>query len=274
MDKVYIQTYSVREKLDKDFVGAIETLAKIGYAGVELAGQYGGLNAAEMKKLLGDNGLDCISAHIGLEQAEQYIDYVAEIGGRYIICPMTRIADYDGAMQVAEGLNRIGEACAKAGLKYGYHNHTSEFRMAGDKFIEEVLIENTDPDKVIFQLDVGWCTTAGVNAVEFIKKHAGRFELIHAKEAGKVVGTDDPIDFSKVKFGPDKRPIFTDEMKAAMAERMRMNVPTGTGLIDWSEIKAAADAQGARAYIVEREWDYAGDIFKCVQEDWEYLSRI
>ena len=59
-----------------------------------------------------------------------------------------------------------------------------------------------------------------------------------------------------------------------MAERMRMNVPTGTGLIDWAEIKAAADAQGAKAYIVEREWDYANDIFKCVQEDWEHLSKI
>ena len=274
MDKVYIQTYSVREMLEKDFAKSIETIAKIGYAGVELAGQYGGLSAAELKKLLDDNGLECISAHIGLEQAESYIDYIAELGAKYIICPSARIADYDAALKVAEGLNKVGEACAKAGMKYGFHNHTSEFRMAGDKYIEEVLIENTDPSKVIFQLDVGWCTTAGVNAAEFIKKHAGRFELIHAKEAGKVVGTDEPIDWSKIKFGPDKRPIFTDEMKAAMAERMRMNVPTGKGLIDWSEIKAVADAQGAKAYIVEREWDYAGDIFQCVKDDWVHLSRI
>ena len=274
MDKVYIQTYSVREMLEKDFVKSIETIAKIGYAGVELAGQYGGLNAAEMKKMLSDNGLVCISAHIGLDQAEGYIDYIAELGAKYIICPMARIADYDGAMMVAEGLNKVGEACAKAGMKYGYHNHTSEFRMAGDKYIEEVLIENTDPSKVVFQLDVGWCTTAGVNAVEFIKKHAGRFELIHAKEAGKVVGTDEPIDWSKVKFGPDKRPIFTEEMRNAMAERMRMNVPTGKGLIDWKEIKDVADAQGAKAYIVEREWDYAGDIFQCVKEDWEHLRGV
>ena len=237
MDKVYIQTYSVREMIEKDFVKSIETIARIGYAGVEFAGQYGGLNAAEMKKLLSDNGLECISAHIGLDQAEQYIDYIAEVGGKYIICPMARIPDYDAAMQVAESLNKIGAACAKAGLKYGYHNHTSEFRMAGDKFIEEVLIENTDPANVIFQLDVGWCTTAGVNAVDFINKHAGRFELIHAKEAGKVVGVEHPIDMSKVARDENGRPVFTEEQKQIMADRQRMNVPTGKGIFDWKKVK-------------------------------------
>lgn len=274
MDKVFLQVYSIREAVEKDFVGSIEKIAKIGYAGVEFAGQYGGLDAKDMNKLLGDNGLECISAHIGLDQAEKSIDYIAELGGRYIICPNARFHDYDGAMKTAEALNRIGEACKKSGLKYGYHNHTGEFAKTGDKYLLEVLMDNTDPSSVIFQLDVGWCVTAGVNAVEFIKKHAGRFELIHAKEAGKIVGVEEPFDFSKVKFGPDHRPIFTPEMKAAMDERMRMNVPTGKGLIDWSEVKQVADAQGAQAYIVEREWDYAGDIFQCVKEDWEHLSKI
>jgi hypothetical protein len=55
---------------------------------------------------------------------------------------------------------------------------------------------------------------------------------------------------------------------------MRMNVPTGTGLIDWPLVKKVADAQGAKAYIVEREWDYKNDIFACVKEDWEFLSRV
>ena len=274
MDKVYIQTFSVREPLEKDFVGTIEKLAKIGYAGVEFAGQNGGLNAHDMKLLLDDNGLDCISAHIGFAQTEEYIDYMAELGARYIICPSARVNDYEGAMKASDELNRLGKACKKAGLKYGYHNHTSEFRTHEGKYLEDILIENTDPETVVFQLDAGWCTTAGVNAVDYINKYAGRFEMIHAKEAGKVVGTDEPFDFSKVKMGPDNRPIFTPEMLAAMEERTKMNVPTGKGLIDWSEIKRVADAQGARAYVVEREWDYAGDIFKCVKEDWEYLRKI
>lgn len=274
VDQVYIQTYSVREEMEKDFRKAIETIAQIGYAGVEFAGDYGGLNESQMRALLKDNGLDCISAHIGFDKTESSIDFIAGIGARYIICPSARVEDYEGAMKAADELNRLGRACKAAGLKYGFHNHTSEFRTHEGKYLLEYMIENTDPSEVIFQLDVGWCVTAGADALGFINKHAGRFELIHAKEAGKVIGTEDLIDWSKLKFSPDGKPIFTDELKAQLAERMRMNVPTGTGLIDWAEVKKVADAQGAKAYIVEREWDYKNDIFACIKEDWEYLSKV
>lgn len=274
LDNLYIQTYSVREEMERDFTGSIERLARIGYAGVEFAGNYGGLDVPGMKALLQDNGLDCISAHIGFDKTEESIDYMAGIGARYIICPSARVNDYESAMVAVGELNRLGAACKKAGLKYGYHNHTSEFRTHAGKYLLEHMIENTDPDTVVFQLDVGWCVTAGADAVAFIQKHAGRFELIHAKEAGEVVGTDDIIDFSKVKFDEKGHPIFTEEIKAAFAERMRMNVPTGKGLIDWAVIKQIADAQGAKAYIVEREWDYAGDLFRCVEEDWAFLSKL
>ncbi len=260
--------------MEKDFVKAIETLAKIGYAGVEFAGNYGKLDAKGMKQLLGDNGLDCVSAHIGFDKTEESVDFISAIGARYIICPSARVDDYEGAMKAVDELNRLGKVCRAAGLKYGYHNHTSEFRTHAGKYLLEHMIENTDPAEVVFQLDVGWCVTAGADALAFIGKHAGRFEMIHAKEAGKVIGTEDLIDWSKIKFGPDGRPIFTDEVKAQLAERMRMNVPTGTGLIDWAAVKKAADAQGAKAYIVEREWDYQNDIFQCVKEDWEFLSKV
>ena len=276
MQQVYIQTYSVRDDLEKDFIGGIKKLAEIGYSGLEFAGGYGGLSTKEMKQLLSDLNLDVISSHVGFDDAEKDIDYIAEIGGRYIICPMARgMATYDDAMKVASELNRIGEACKKAGLKYGYHNHTQEFAVVNGKYLLEHLMENTDPANVAFQLDVGWCCTAGVDAVEFINKHAGRFELIHAKEAGKVTGVQPPMDFSNVKFDDKGRPIFSEEMKAQMLETKKMNVPSGTGIVDWKAVKAAADAQGAKAYIVEREWDYKGDdIFGCVKEDWEYLRTV
>ena len=90
MDQIYLQTYSVREEMEKDFIKAIERIAKIGYSGVEFAGNYGGLSAADLKKLLKDNGLTCISAHIGFDKTEESIDYIAEIGGKYIICPSAR----------------------------------------------------------------------------------------------------------------------------------------------------------------------------------------
>lgn len=274
MEKVYLQIYSLRDVLKDDFVGAIEKVGGIGYTGVEFAGMYGGLNAEGMKALLKRTGLSCISAHIGLDQAEQYIDYIAALGGKYIICPSARFDDRESALRVAEELNRIGGKCAAAGMKYGYHNHTTEFRKDGDEYLEEIIIKNTDPAKVAIQLDVGWCVSAGVDAVAFINKYAGRFEMIHAKEAGEVLGTDNPVDFSKVKFDEQHRPVFTPEQKALLDHRQQTNVPSGKGIVDWKAVRKAADAQGAKAYIVEREWDYCGDIFRCVKEDWEYLRTV
>lgn len=273
MDKVYIQIYSVREPLMKDYVGSIRKLSEIGYGGIEYAISYGDMDTAAMKKLLAETNLDPISSHVGLDKSVADIPYMAEIGGRYIICPSARFSTRDEALAVADRLNEIGRECAKYGLKYGYHNHTQEFVEDGGKYLLEHLIDNTDPANVIFELDVGWCQTAGVDPCAFIEKHAGRFELIHAKEAGKVIGTAPVVDMSKVKV-EDGRPVFTQEQKEALANRQRMNVPTGKGLIDWKKIKQIADAQGAKAYIVEREWDYLNDIFACVQEDYEYLRNV
>lgn len=274
MDKVYIQTYSVRNEMEKDYVGSLKRIAEIGYAGVEFAGGYGGLSAAEMKKVLADLNLDCVCSHVGVDKAEGDIDYLAELGARYIVCPMAHFTTHEEGKRLAEQLSAVGRKCKAAGLKYGYHNHTQEFADPEGKFLLETLMENTDPDEVVFELDVGWCTTAGVDAAQFIQKHAGRFELIHAKEAGKVTGVQKPFDFSKVTFGPDGKPIFPPELLAEMDERNRMNVPTGTGLIDWKQIYDVATAQGAKAFIVEREWDYLNDIFACVKADYEYLAKV
>ena len=273
MEKVYIQTYSVREALD-DYRAGIQRLADMGYYGIEFAGGYGGLDTAEMKALLKNTGLDAISSHVQLNNAEKDMEFLAEVGARYIICPMARFSTYEEAMNLAEEMNRLGGIAKGFGLKFGYHNHTQEFALVNGKYLLEHLIDNTDPSQVVFQLDVGWCTTAGVDPVEFINKHGGRFELIHAKEAGKVTGVEPPRDMSKVQRDENGRPIFTAEMKAAMMEKRKMNSPMGKGLVDWKAVKAAADAQGAKAYIVEREYDYLNDIFQCVKEDVDFLKTV
>lgn len=274
MNSVYLQIYSIREPLMKDYVGSIRKLAEMGYSGIEYAISYGGLDAKQMKALCDELHLDPISSHVQLDKSVADIPYIAEIGGKYIICPMAAAKNRDEALALAEKLNAVGAECAKYGLKYGYHNHTQEFVEDGGKYLLDYLIENTDPKSVVFELDVGWCTTAGVDACSYIEKHAGRFELIHAKEAGKVVGAAMPFDMSKVQRDENGRPIFTPEMRAAMDDRMKMNVPMGKGLIDWKKVKATADKQGAKAYIVEREWDYLNDIFACVKEDIEFLKTV
>lgn len=255
MQNVYFQTYSLGSVMHGDFIGSMKRIAALGYSGVEFAGGYGGLTADEMKILLAETGLDAICSHVGIEKTPGDIDFLAAIGARYIVCPMAGgiSGDYNSVMRFAEELNRVGKLCAAAGLKYGYHNHTQEFCVVNDRYFLDYIIENTDPAYVITELDVGWCAAAGVDPVEYINKHAGRFELIHAKETDTVIGVGPFVDFDAIR---------------------KMNAPQGKGIVDWKRVKEAADAQGCKAYIVEREWDYAGDIWQCVSSDLAFMKTL
>lgn len=273
MDKVYLQLYSLGEAL-QNLPEALAKVAAIGYAGVEFAGNYGGLDGAGLKKLLSDNGLEGLSAHVSCDKLDGEIELLAAAGVKYIVDPYGHFANRDETLRMAEKLNKAGETAKKHGITYGYHNHTQEFAQDNGEYLLDILIANTDPALCMFQLDAGWCATAGLDPVAYIQKHAGRIKLVHAKEAGKVLGVQAPMDFSKLTFDEEGRPIFTEEMKRAFREVQETNVPTGQGIIDWAAVKRAADAQGAQAYIVEREWNYANDIFACVKADFEYLKGI
>ena len=274
MDKIYIQTYSVIRDYMQDFRGAMKRIAETGYDGVEFAAGYGGLNAHELKAFLDEIGLKAISTHVGLDNAEENIDIMAEIGAQYLICPGAHMPDLASTLEVAKRLNEIGAKAKACGLKFGYHNHTQEFNEYDGKYCLDILMENTDPDKVIMELDVGWASCAGINVVDYINKHAGRVELIHAKECNQVVGVQPMVDWNDFPKDENGHPVLPDWLKEMMHKGDIANGPTGQGIFDWKLLKQTADAQGTKAYIVEREYDYQGDIWKCIAEDLAYLRTI
>ena len=275
MEKRYIQLYSIRDEVAKDFVGSLKRLAEIGYTGVEFAGgNYGGLSAAELKKVLADLKLEPISSHIMSAMVPGQLDYAKELGVRYLIDPMKNIANDDEALAFAKELNETGKLCKDKGLLFGYHNHRHEFIEGKDGTLMDTLLLNTDPDLVCFQLDVGWATCAGVDVPAFIRKYAGRFKMIHVKECSVVAGAEPMPDFSKFPRDENGRPQIPPEVMQKFAEQNKWNVAAGKGVIDWAAVRDAALAQGAEAFIIEREYDYAGDIFKCVEEDCAYLKSL
>ena len=247
MEKRYLQLYSIKDEVFKDFVGSLKRVAALGYTGVEFfGGVYGDLKAPELKKILADLNLEALSSHIKSDNVPEQLDYAIELGIKYMIDPMQKIKTYDDAMNFAQVLNEAGKKCADRGLPFGYHNHDHEFVPNGggkEGTLMDTLILNTDPKLVCYQLDVGWASYAKQDPVAFIKKYAGRFKMIHVKECN--INADG-----------------------------NWNVPAGTGTVDWPAVKDAALAQGAEAFIIEREHDYAGDIFKCVEEDCAFLKSL
>ena len=275
MDNRYIQLYSVKDEITKDFTGTLKRIADTGYTGVEFAmGYYGGLEAKELKAILNDLGLEPLSTHITTEHTAGHIDYALELGLKYIIDPMANMNTYDDAKAFAEKLNTAGKLCREKGIGFGYHNHRHEFLESPDGTLMDTLLQNTCPDCVCFQLDVGWATCAGCDVPAFISKYPGRFKLIHVKECSKVAGAERIPDFSKFPVDENGRPQIPPEVIQKWQEQLKWNVAAGKGVIDWRKVCDTAKANGAEAFIIEREYDYAGDIFKCIEEDCEYLKSL
>lgn len=280
MNKINLQLYSYGFDSPFSLLEKIKHTGEMGYAGVEFARGYEELPVEDVKKALDDAGIQAVSAHVAFEFMEQDIPYLAKLGVRFVACPMTAFNTAEEAKEVAEELNKWGKFAKPYGITIGYHNHTGEFYVDQGKYLYDWVIENTDPETVAFEIDCGWASAAGVDPVEYIKKHAGRVAGIHIKENSAVIGADRPQSRHEApkrpKFELDEngKPIFPPEFLKMMEERNKLNVPTGTGIVDWKAVKAAADAQrDSVIYVVEREASYGGKSrVDCLQEDINWLK--
>lgn len=277
MKDIYLITASFVGEIKRDFTGYLEMTHRAGYRGVELFNfPYDEYTPEEMRKVLERYELDPISAHVNIEDTEPLLPYLQKLGVRFVVCPGLHVSSEEEAYEKAALLNEMGRKAKAHGMMYGYHNHNNDFDEYNGKRVIDIFLENTDPELVTFELDAAWAWRAGVNAAEFVKAHAGRFQLIHVKETARVLGPEDDLrsKLGEVKRGEDGRPIFTEAQLALFREHQKINCKLGEGIINMPELKKAADAQGVKAYIVEREYAYTGDNFTTILADREYLSAL
>ena len=251
---VGIQLYTVRDGMNADLKGSLQKVADIGYTHLELAGysegKFYGLAPAEFKKMVEDMGMTVISSHTGVEKGadmsivQAVADAHAELGVKYCIEPWLieeRRVSIDSYKEVAEELNKIGEIMASVGIQFGYHNHNFEFDTVEGKIpYYDVLIPETDPDKVVLEIDLYWAKKAGQNPIEIFKKYPGRFALWHVKDM------DD-----------------TEEQFFA---------PVGTGIIDYKEIFAHKEEAGMKYFFVEQDRTKGDDPFDSIQTSFTNLT--
>ncbi len=277
MKDIYLITASFVGEIKRDFKGYVEMAHKAGYAGLELFNCiYGGFSAKDLKTYLEDKNMSVISAHVNVEDTDSQLDYLPETGCRFLVCPGLHVGSRDEAYRAAEQLNELGRKAKSVGLRYGYHNHNNDFDVYDGETVIDIFLKNTDPELVTFELDAAWAWRAGVDAAEFVNKHAGRFDLIHVKETSRVLGPEDNFQkkFANHPRGEDGRLVMTPEVQAFFNEHRKINCKLGDGIINMPALKAAADAQGVQAYIVEREYAYTGDNYTTILADREYLSKL
>ena len=229
---VGLELYTVRDELKKDPMGTVRAVAKLGYEVVEFYSPYFDWTpqqASEMRKLLDDLGIKCLSTHNspasftgdGIQKA---IDLNHTIGSKLIVMASagSRVTGADGWKGVADQLNAGAEKFKAAGLSAGFHNHASEWREVDGKRPMDILATNTTKD-VVLQLDVGTCVEAGQDPVAWINANPGRIKSMHCKEWGG-------------------------------AEKGGYAALFGEGLAPWPAIfKAAESTGGIECYLIEQE---------------------
>jgi sugar phosphate isomerase/epimerase len=270
---VGIQLYSVNQAMHSDAAGTLKKLQQIGYRNVETAG-FGGLSAADFRKLLDDSGLVCPSAHLDFISGNIEANFADAhaLGAHYVVSSVLRRGTGDlptldpafskyaetlramtleDAKQTAELANRIGEKAKQAGLQFGYHNHFMEFVDQGHGQVAyDVLLKETDPGLVAFEIDCGWMRVAGGDPVHYFKKYPHRFPMIHVKDFLSV-GTKN------------------------VAPGLRVGTELGNGFVDYRPIFAAAKSEGLKYYFVEQEAPFTRmSPIDAAQVNYDYLHAI
>ena len=247
-----LQLYSVRELLPKDYQGTLKRLGEMGYQEVEAAGFYG-YTAGEVKQAMDQAGLRCVSAHYPLAQLMpeegEIIQYGKDLGLQDIVCSSPSLRDPSrlkpgGARALAavmtlddwrwnaEQFNRIGERVNAAGIRFGYHNHTGEFRAIDGVVAYDELLRLTDPAKVTMEMDCGWVIVGGGNPVDYLTRYPARFSMLHVKEfklGGTTTGDEAPPSTEMGRGSIDYRPIFEaakkTDMKHIFVEQEEFDMP-------------------------------------------------
>ena len=254
-----VQLYSAREALAKDFAGTLKRIAAIGYREVEAAGFYNH-RAEDVKHMMADAGLRCVSAHYPLadllKTTGPTIEYAKTLGLQYVICSSPWVADpahlqkspggasltLDDWKWNADQFNQLGCKMQEAGLKFGYHNHTMDFRKEGGSIGYRILLEDTDPRCVTLELDCGWAIAAGQDPAEMMRRYRGRFSMLHLKDLKPAPAGTEPSN--------------------------RVSTEIGYGVVDFSPIFEAAKAVGIKHYFVEQE-DFDKPVFEALGIDYK-----
>lgn len=230
------QTWPVREMIAKDFPETIKLLAKAGFESIELCspvgyadygfGGLGKLSATELRKILSDAGVTCVSSHFGIHELrkdqEGRIAWAKDLGLTQMLVPSLsgpQNPTRDDVKRAADEYNRMGERAASAGIHQGLHNEDFELTHVNGQRTYDLLFKLLDPKLVKFQFQVSTISD-GYDAAEYFTRYPGRFISMHVQ---------------------------------GWSTKTREVAPVGQDSLDWKKIFLAAKKGGIENYYVEMD---------------------
>jgi sugar phosphate isomerase/epimerase len=247
LDRIGIQLYTVRRELAKDVEGTLSRLAAMGYREVEFAGYPEG-TAQSLRAMLDRLGLRAPSGHVSLQalrrEWDRTLDQAAVVGQDYVVVawiPEEERRTADDWKRLAAAFNRAGEAALARKIDFAYHNHDVEFAPVGATVGYDILLSETDPRLVRFEMDLYWITKGGRDPLDYFARWPGRFPLVHIKD----------MDATPRRF-------FAD---------------VGKGTIDFRPIFRKAKQAGIRHFFYEQD-ETPGNPFDSARASYQYLKSL
>ena len=214
IDRVGLGLFSIPKILDNNMESAIELMASLGYKEFETFGPYSfstekartswskvtpqlgfsgsgyfGKTGTEFKKIIKANGITVPSMHTDLDTLSNKMGALAEaandLGAKYVVLPAIPQEErktLDDYKRIAALFNKIGAEAKKYGIRYAYHNHGYGLKVENGKMPLDIILEQTSPEYVFFEMDLFWTYAGGADAISLLKKNSGRYKMMHIKD--------------------------------------------------------------------------------------------
>jgi sugar phosphate isomerase/epimerase len=259
-----IQLWTVKDEAAKDLEGTLRQVYAAGFREIEFAGYYG-KSPADLAKLMHDIGFTLVSTHFDAanisKNGDKIIADAKALGLKYVVCsspgvsPEKEKLSWDERMKSidlgdwkwnADLFNKFGKQVSDAGMSFGYHNHSAEFKKFDGKTAFDYLFETTDPKHVKMELDVGWVEVAQQDPVAILNKYKDRVIALHVKDVAR-------------RGADGKEPA---------------SVALGEGVVDWKKVIGTAKSHGTKAFFYEQELPHARPILESVKMSGDYLKKL
>jgi sugar phosphate isomerase/epimerase len=248
-----LQLSTLTKMAKADLPGTLSQIHAIGYQEVELTPVAYTLPVDQLRKVVAASGLKAPSGHFEYTDLSGQWDYAKASGIKWVVCPMLPKPQWTSAggfHTAAHQFNEWGKRAHDMGMRFAFHNHDYEFRQFDGTTGYDILLKETDPKLVFFELDCYWITQAGLDPLQMLNRLGRRVRMLHIK---------------------DRKPGFPSSND--MSQSSAHFTEVGAGSIDWPPILAAARKLQIEHYFVEQD-HIDGPAIESIRASYNYLRKI
>jgi sugar phosphate isomerase/epimerase len=287
ISKIGVQLWSLPKLLESNFEQTIQQLAEIGIKELELYGPfpfsdprektkwaglasllgfsasgYFGKTPEHFFEVLKSNQLKAPSIHTDLFTLESNMSALGkaarQLNSTYVVLPAIPEEfrpDLKGYGDMAKRFNEIGRMAKEEGIRFAYHNHGYGLQAIDGTVPLDIILKETDPDLVFFEMDVFWTIAGKANPMQLLNDHVGRYKMLHLKDMKSLTY------FKSNGSNPDE-----------WVELFPQLVPAGEGVLPLNDILRVAHQTGVEHYFIEQ--DLAPNPIADINSAYSFISNV